>query len=511
MFKKIFYKLSFTLILLFIYSHLSFSQKRKYEGMGAIKEIMMPAQARTVGHFSLFYEATFPNDSTGLQPFWYKIVFNKDCELKFNLFPIMESDRYDFKLLKIENDLNFCDAAEKNKIFHIDGIKVHRTWHDSEQTQSFRSNLVFTKTVPVKKGDAIYIEIIHLWGEGYGHIIDLVTCDYSYVLKAMKNDSAIATVDSAATAFRELTPEEERQNAVARIKNSLCPLKGLPAQLSAIAFNEKTVDIQDRFVSKGQVVNSTDELKKIIPQKENKITNVVTEKKNDSLNSVKLRCLLSDAYSGEFIKTSPVIVCTEDSKVVIPQQKENGINEFTLTKNKPYQLTYTSVDYFDYSLSFNTLALSDSAEKHSNLLEIKLEPINSTKSTLLNTIYFHPNSAAIKPESDFEMGKLKTFLKNNPNAVIELAGHTNGNHTIKPEKIISKKKSDWIFEGSSRELSTTRINKVKEQLIKFGVKEERIKTKSYGGDRPVYPSTKNWDEVKKNMRVEILLISNTDN
>ncbi len=486
-----------------------FSQKRKYEGSGAVKEIVMPAQARTVGHFSLFYEANFQNDSSSLQPFWYKIVFNKDCDLKFNLFPIDEGDRYDFKLMQIENDLNFCDAAEKNKIFHINDIKVQRTWHDSEQTQTFRNNLVFTKTIPVKKGDAIYIEIIHIWGKGSGHIIDLVTCDYSYVLKAMKNESSVITEDSS-TAYRELTPEEERQNAVARIKNSLCPpLNVKPVQLSSIAFNEKTVEIQDRFVSKGEVFNSSGEVNNFIDKQKPVIENIIKpiEKKKDTVQLVKLKCLLSDVYSGEFIKTSPVIISTDDNKPIYAQQKENGINEFTLPGNKQYKLTFTSEEYFDYSLTFNTLSKPDSSVKDPGVLEIKLEPVLLNKNTLLNTIYFYPNTPVTKPESEFEMNKLKLFLKKNPNAIIEIAGHSNGNQHIRPEKIISKKDIEWLFEGTSKQLSLARANKIKAQLMSYGINESRIKINSYGGDRPVYQSTKNWDEIKKNMRVEILLIN----
>lgn len=474
---------------MFYLSHISFSQKRKYDGMGAVKEIIMPAQARTLGHFSLFYEATIPDDSSGLQPFWYKITFDKDCEFKFNLFPVVESDRYDFSLFKVEGNQHFCDAVEQGKIIAYNDIKINRTWNDSEQTQAFRNNLIFTKNISVKKGDVIYLELIHLWGEGLGHIIDFATCDYSYVLKAVKSDFAIAKKDSAT--YSHINNDDKNEKALSRIKESLCPLNGKPVQLSSIMFNEKTVNIG--------------ELKSIASETSNKIPVKQTTQPKDTL---KLKCIISDAYTGEFIKTPPVIIEAETGQRIYPEQLANSVNEFKLQKEKKYTLHCYSDYHIGYNLSFSTTNSSDLSVSN-NILEIQLEPITQIKNKLLQTIYFYPNSAAMKPESAYELKKVTDYLKNNPQAVIEIAGHCNGNRPIKPEKIIIKKDNpDWIFEGTSKELSQARANKIKQQLILTGIKDDRIKIISYGGDKPIYDSTKRWDELKKNMRVEVSLVEN---
>jgi OmpA-OmpF porin, OOP family len=114
--------------------------------------------------------------------------------------------------------------------------------------------------------------------------------------------------------------------------------------------------------------------------------------------------------------------------------------------------------------------------------------INVGESITLNNILFDQGKALIKNESKPELDKLVAFLQANPNAEIELSGHT----------------SSEGERGYNRSLSYNRVRACKEYIIGKGIAEDRIIAIGFGPDRPVAPNDTEANRAK-NRRVEMRL------
>ncbi len=118
----------------------------------------------------------------------------------------------------------------------------------------------------------------------------------------------------------------------------------------------------------------------------------------------------------------------------------------------------------------------------------KASDIECGKTLELSKLTFKPNSSSFTKEKSAKeyLEVLIDFLKSN-DASIELYGHTD---------FLSKNK-EWLHE-----LSEQRVERVKELLVKKGIKEHRIKTKAFGGTLPIVKDKDNPSR-GKNRRVEV--------
>ena len=98
--------------------------------------------------------------------------------------------------------------------------------------------------------------------------------------------------------------------------------------------------------------------------------------------------------------------------------------------------------------------------------------INVGETITLNNILFDQGKAIIKNESKPELDKVAAFLKANPNAEIELSGHT----------------SSEGERNYNRSLSYKRVTACKEYIVAKGIAEDRIIAVGFGPDRPVAPN-----------------------
>jgi OOP family OmpA-OmpF porin len=114
--------------------------------------------------------------------------------------------------------------------------------------------------------------------------------------------------------------------------------------------------------------------------------------------------------------------------------------------------------------------------------------INVGESTTLNNIFFDQGKSEIKNNSKPELEILISFLLANPNAEIELSGHT----------------SSEGERGYNRSLSYKRVKACKDYIIAKGIAEDRIIVIGFGSDRPVAPNDTETNRAK-NRRVEMRL------
>lgn len=109
----------------------------------------------------------------------------------------------------------------------------------------------------------------------------------------------------------------------------------------------------------------------------------------------------------------------------------------------------------------------------------------------LENLIFQQSKARIEPESYTELDVLVDMLKANTKMVIQLEGHTDYLGPVKQNLALSEK----------------RVIAVKDYLISKGIQKARVKTKAFGGSKPL--SREDTPEAHAaNRRVEVRVLQN---
>ncbi len=108
---------------------------------------------------------------------------------------------------------------------------------------------------------------------------------------------------------------------------------------------------------------------------------------------------------------------------------------------------------------------------------------------LLEHLIFEQGKAVIRPESFPGLDELVALMKDNARLEIQLEGHTDNQGNAK----------------ANMELSQDRVDNVKKYITSKGVAKDRIKTKAFGGTKPLIQA--NSPEARaKNRRVEMRIL-----
>ncbi len=125
--------------------------------------------------------------------------------------------------------------------------------------------------------------------------------------------------------------------------------------------------------------------------------------------------------------------------------------------------------------------------------EILLVPIKVGQIIPMNNIFFDANKSSLKESSFTELERVLNFLKNNPNLVVEVGGHTNG----------------WCGHEFASELSKDRSKEVADYFTSNGIPENKIAFKGYGKTTPIADNNTLAGR-KKNQRVELKILEILD-
>lgn len=174
---------------------------------------------------------------------------------------------------------------------------------------------------------------------------------------------------------------------------------------------------------------------------------------------------------------------------------DKGYWEFIVHPDKEYIVKFDK-DGYNLHEAFipkdNGLTPSNRDEVLTKLNPLQFKPKAEKDNILtLNNIYFEFNSAALKQESQKILDKLAAFLKENPNAKVELGAHTD-----------AVGKNDYNLR-----LSQKRANSCVDYLISRGVSKDHLIPKGYG-ETKILNGCVEWnscseEENKVNRRVEI--------
>lgn len=166
---------------------------------------------------------------------------------------------------------------------------------------------------------------------------------------------------------------------------------------------------------------------------------------------------------------------------VFQSDEVTGEFSFNVVENKGYKVKITAKGYMDIEEEITV-------DSEFPLWVISMMPKGS--GTLLNlNINFDQGSSKVMEESFQELDRLVSMLNEYPKMEIQLEGHTD-------------------FRGSARaneRLSERRVQSIKNYLITENISSKRIKTKAYGGSKPL--SKDNTEEAKlMNRRVQARIL-----
>lgn len=153
---------------------------------------------------------------------------------------------------------------------------------------------------------------------------------------------------------------------------------------------------------------------------------------------------------------------------------------------------------------------ADVAIDHGNIV-IPFEMVRLKKGdvAVMYNVFFFKDAAVMRPESRYEVTTLLNMMKENPKLKIRLHGHTNGNSSGKivrmgePMNFFSLTGSNEGF-GSSKELSESRAEAIRDFLIFEGIDPTRFSVKAWGGKKAIHD--KKSSKAHENVRVEVEIL-----
>lgn len=182
---------------------------------------------------------------------------------------------------------------------------------------------------------------------------------------------------------------------------------------------------------------------------------------------------------------SQVIITELRSGKVLVKKQTDSYGEFTINLNTDlnYSITAQLDGFFSSSENIN---LEIPQLEDTIWVEVQLTPINQGATVRLNNIFFESSKSELLDLSKTELMRIVKLLKDNPDLLIEIHGHTDN---------IGAPDSNLI-------LSKARAISVKNFLVNNGIDKNRLSIKSFGEARPI-DSNNTSSGRKANRRVEI--------
>lgn len=167
-----------------------------------------------------------------------------------------------------------------------------------------------------------------------------------------------------------------------------------------------------------------------------------------------------------------------------------GIYEFSIIspKAKDYRLSVETAGYVFFNQTFKIEAAT--ADEKTLTRTIEMRKLTVGVVSILRNLYFDFDKATFKTSSYSELNKLETMMMQNPEMVVEIAGHCDAIGT----------KEYNIY------LSQRRAQAVKDFLTKKGIDSRRVKPVGYGKSRPLASNDDEEGGRELNRRVEFKVI-----
>ena len=174
----------------------------------------------------------------------------------------------------------------------------------------------------------------------------------------------------------------------------------------------------------------------------------------------------------------------EDTTITF-ESTEEGIFLFDVPEG-----TWTvSADADDYKSSSDIVVIE---ADQTSIVDFVLKPALITGQVLsFDNIYFDSGSANIKPESYYILDNMVEILNANPDAMVQVAGHTDSDGSSSYNQTLSEQRAASVFNF----------------LVQRGVPARMLTTMGFGEAQPVVPNTSASNKAM-NRRIEFTVLSN---
>lgn len=232
--------------------------------------------------------------------------------------------------------------------------------------------------------------------------------------------------------------------------------------------------------------------KKEAPEKEeSKPQKVVERVKQPKLQPVVLTIKVTDNQSGEPLAANVNLRKLKNNQVAGKEAKGEGVYAFTITSSSPSEMML-SIEKDGYMFKNFRLTLPASTEERQEITRsVELDVLRTGFSSVLRNIYFDFNKASFRKSSYDELNKLERLLSENPEIIVEIAGHT-----------------DNIGKAAyNKRLSQQRANAVVDYVVNKGISKSRVVAKGYGEELPMASNDDEAGGRALNRRVEFKVLS----
>ena len=199
----------------------------------------------------------------------------------------------------------------------------------------------------------------------------------------------------------------------------------------------------------------------------------------------KINGTVKDALTKEPISATLIFQSVPDASdiYIIDAASGSGSYEVIIRNKKRYIIEITSNNY---KPEIDTVTIKGNI----NALDFDLLSVKPGQLLRLHNIYFAQGDYRILEKSRREISELVLLLNQYPDMSIQLEGHT--------DRLGGR--------NANVELSENRVQEIKKSLVSSGVNHKRIKTRAFGGSKPI--STENNEESRQlNRRVEVRILS----
>jgi len=200
--------------------------------------------------------------------------------------------------------------------------------------------------------------------------------------------------------------------------------------------------------------------------------------------------IVSDIETTAPLEAKIELLNASSGKIImnVYSKKENGEFLICLPSGNEYALNVSCPNYLFKSVHFNLINMHPFDDPFKQ--NIELQPIKINESVVLQNIFFESDSYNLMPQSNAELQKIEEYIKNNPDWVFEISGHT--------DQTGSKE--------YNMELSEKRAKTVYDYLINKNINPQCITYKGYGELNPLTKS-ENIEEKAVNRRTELKIIN----
>ncbi len=171
---------------------------------------------------------------------------------------------------------------------------------------------------------------------------------------------------------------------------------------------------------------------------------------------------------------------------------DSGAYFFVLNRGQNYNISYEAKGYLFHSENINVPKVAEYSDMRKDVV---LDRVEAGAKVVLNNIFFDSNKSTLRKESKVEIDKLIALMKEYPEVVIEVSGHTDNKGN----------------DAANMTLSQARSQAVVNALIKKGANKQNLIAKGYGETAPIAPNTlpNGKPDVKgmqQNRRVEMKIV-----